>query len=257
MNLNIIRNVIAEQWRLFEQEYNSYTSSDIDILNEVNEYLRQRSGKRLRPLLLLLSNAGADTQRATKYAVAMEMLHNASLMHDDVVDDDDMRRGQESVKGRWGNQVAVLCGDYYLATVMSILSEMRDEKALRLVNDTVITMSAGELLQQQYIHSGNLDEKLYFDIIFRKTAVLMQTCCTLGNEGLHLFGGYFGTAFQLRDDVMDYDESGSMLKPSVEVLRSKLSEQVNFAIAELDKQQPSPCIDALRSLTLQLLVCNE
>ena len=251
-----IRQVVANEFALFEQEYQRTTFSSVQLMQEVNDYVDRRSGKRLRPLLVLLCNGGMDTPRAVRLAAAVEILHSASLMHDDVVDMSTERRGQDSVNGRWGNQVAVLCGDYYLSRVMAILNDLNDPSASALVDETVKTMCEGELLQLQYQSDHKFDSSRYMDIIYRKTGALMTTCCELGNPALKQYGVCFGTAFQLRDDLLDYDSDDASTLPPKEFLLSELHRMVEGAVASLDKMTPSVYINALKELACNLLDVN-
>ena len=248
-----IRQVVADEFKLFEQEYHRNTYSTIGLMQEVNNYVDSRSGKRMRPLLVLLCNGGRDNVRASRLAAAMEMLHSASLMHDDVVDMSTERRGQDSVNGRWGNQVAVLCGDFYLARVMMIMNELNDDDATRIVADTVKTMCEGELLQQQYLMQHRFDNSQYMDIIYRKTGALMTACCQLGDPRLRQYGVCFGTAFQVRDDLLDYESDDNSVLPPKEFLEQELKRLIDEAVAELDAFEPSVYINALRHLAHNLL----
>lgn len=177
-----------------------------------------RTGKMLRPRLTLLAAAtlGDDhlnSRRTLLLAVAVEMLHNASLLHDDVIDRADTRRGIPSVNARWGNPVAVLVGDYLLAQIMNLLDEVDDRDATRLINSTVIQMVQSELLQQETAVSGQqtadsnnrqqLTASRYLAVIDGKTARLFATACALGNPLYEDFGLHYGRLFQMRDDIAD------------------------------------------------------
>ena len=218
MTLTKLIQPVQSHFDLFQKEYQRRTHSSVPLLNEVEEYLSQFPGKRLRPLLVLLAAEACGTMSNKHIVVAtiVEMLHNATLMHDDVVDESPLRRGHDSVSHHWGNQVAVLCGDYYLAQTMSALHEINDDNATRIVNNAVRTMCEGELKQ---LASANhpLDVDTYIDIIGCKTASLLSACCELGachigctndspyREALRNFGYHYGIVFQIRDDIHDTD----------------------------------------------------
>ena len=253
MTQNEIRQVVADQFRLFEEEYHRHTYSGVQLMQEVNDYVDRRSGKRLRPLLLLLADGGRDIVRASRLAAAMEMLHSASLMHDDVVDESTERRGQESVNGHWGNAVAVLCGDYYLSRVMNIMNELDEKEATRIVNNVVKEMCEGELIQQQYLRGGVFDKGSYMDVIYKKTAVLMRSCCELGNPLLREFGEHFGMAFQLRDDLMDYGTEETKTLPPLKELQAAFEQRIEAAVDSLSKLPETPYTKALKHLALNLL----
>ena len=190
-------------------------------LNEVHdEYLRRmtgdlspltyatrRNGKMLRPRMLLAAAATLGdnhfhSRRTLLLAVAVEMLHNASLLHDDVIDHADTRRGQPSVNALWGNSTAVLVGDYCLAQIMQLLDEVDDRDATRLLNRTVIDMVKAELLAQE-VAGNRPSANTYLDIIDGKTARLFATACALGNPAYEDYGLHYGRLFQLRDDLAD------------------------------------------------------
>ena len=179
------------------------------LLREVEHYAASRTGKMLRPRMLLAAAAtlGDDvlnSRRTLLLAVAVEMLHNASLLHDDVIDNDLQRRGQPSVNARYGNATAVLVGDYLLAQIMHILDEVDDRDATRRINQTVIAMTEAELLAQETLKkSNNQTIKQYLSIIDGKTARLFATAAALGNPACEEFGLHYGRLFQLRDDITD------------------------------------------------------
>lgn len=185
---------------------------DETALQSVLEHVTSRTGKMLRPRLTLLAAATIgdehlDERRTLLLATAVEMLHNASLLHDDVIDTADTRRGQPSVNARWGNATAVLVGDWLLAQIMRLLDEVDDRSATRLVNRTVIEMVEAELLQQQVQTTHEtplpLTPATYLKIVDGKTARLFATACALGNPLYEDFGLHYGRLFQMRDDITD------------------------------------------------------
>ena len=181
-------------------------------LPSVIDHITSRRGKMLRPRLTLIAAATLgdehlDERRTLLLATAVEMLHNASLLHDDVIDTADTRRGQPSVNARWGNATAVLVGDWLLAQIMRLLDEVDDRSATRLVNRTVIEMVEAELLQQQVQTTHEtpmpLTPATYLKIVDGKTARLFATACALGNPLYEDFGLHYGRLFQMRDDLAD------------------------------------------------------
>lgn len=211
-----IQNTIKEEFELVQKRYHDCLFCEIPLLNDVSEYILQRNGKMLRPTLLLLSaatNPGYLTKEQTiQLATAVEVLHNSTLLHDDVVDEDDYRRGRESVKHRFSNQIAVLVGDFYLAQCMSLIHDSNDKHAVSIISKVVAEMSKGELLQQQILNEGECTDQTYLEIIYRKTASLMSACCQIGNEKLAAFGKHYGMAFQLRDDINDTENRPNTIK---------------------------------------------
>lgn len=184
------------------------------LLREVEHYATARSGKMLRPRMLLAAAAtlGEEvfaSRRTLLMAVCVEMLHNASLLHDDVIDHAVQRRGQPSVNARWSNSVAVIAGDHLLAQVMQLLDEADDRDATRLINRTVVAMTESELLQQESMSlTHRLDDPTtYLRIIDGKTARLFATASALGNPAYEDFGLHYGRLFQLRDDMADGEDN--------------------------------------------------
>ncbi len=183
------------------------TLGDGRLLHSIEDHISSRLGKMLRPQLLLaaaatLGDQVLNSRRTLLLAVAVEMLHNASLLHDDVVDRADQRRGQPSVNSLWGNAATVLAGDYLLSQVMAILHEVDDADAARRINRTVQTMVQSELLQLEAA-AKPLSADTYLKIIDGKTASLFATACALGNPQYEAFGLHYGRLFQLRDDQAD------------------------------------------------------
>ena len=188
------------------------THGDGQLLRQVEQYATARQGKMLRPRLTLLAAATLGdevlhSRRTLLLATCVEMLHNASLLHDDVIDHATQRRGQPSVNTRWNSSIAVLVGDYHLAQIMTLLDEVNDADASRLINRTVISMVEAELLQQEILSGLEMTEERYLKIIDGKTASLFSTACALGNPAYAEFGLHYGRIFQLRDDIVDGEDT--------------------------------------------------
>ena len=196
------------------QEYlERITRGNGALLREVENYAATRTGKMLRPRMLLstaatLGHETFNSRRTLLLAVTVEMLHNASLLHDDVIDNDLQRRGQPSVNARYGNATAVLVGDYLLAQIMNLLDEVDDIDATRRINKTVLSMTEAELMAQELLKQPNsLTAKQYLTIIDGKTAQLFATAAALGNPEYENYGLHYGRLFQLRDDIADGDNN--------------------------------------------------
>lgn len=194
-----------------EQVYSEYqrriTHGNSDLLRQVGAHIAAYGGKMLRPRMLLLAAdtlGQGESERTLRLAVCIEMLHNASLLHDDVIDRADTRRGQPSVNSHWSNAIAVLAGDYLLAQVMHLLDEVGDDNATRLVNDTVVSMVEAEMLAQE---NPQIDSSTYLRIIDGKTANLFALAAELGNPSYREYGLHYGRLFQLRDDVADGEDN--------------------------------------------------
>ena len=191
---------------------NRMTRGDIGLLQQVEQYVTAHDGKMLRPRLTLLAAATLgeehlNSRRTMLLATAVEMLHNVSLLHDDVIDQADERRSKPSVNARWGNSVAVLAGDYLLAQIMNLLDEIDNREASQRINKTVMAMVEAELLAQEVAQGQKLDAETYLRIIDGKTARLFATAAALGNPAYEDFGLHFGRLFQLRDDIDDGEAS--------------------------------------------------
>lgn len=211
--MNLEAKTIEEHLKAVQAEYlRRMTGGEGDLLRQVEDYTAGRTGKMLRPRMLLaaaatLGNDRLASRRTLLLAVAVEMLHNASLLHDDVIDHDLTRRGQPSVNARWNNSIAVLVGDYHLVSIMQLLSEIGDSDITRCFIDTVKTMVEAELLQQQVasrqLPTDNNQLSTYLRIIDGKTANLFALAAELGNPACRDYGLHYGRLFQLRDDLSD------------------------------------------------------
>lgn len=263
MTIEQIRKPVTDEYNQFCEEYRRRTTTNVELLDQVVEYLGQFPGKQLRPLLVLLSAKACQhlTPEHIKLATAVEMLHNASLMHDDVVDESDSRRNRDSVRRRWSNQVAVLCGDFFLAQVMSILQEINCTQASETLSQTVAVMCQGELMQLASIHK-EIKESSYINIIGSKTASLMSTCCQFGAlafgsqqndeyvKALSQFGYHYGIAFQIRDDINDFNNDHDVALPKGASAQALIDEHVQKAQQALDVLPDSEAKRTLLALVL-------
>lgn len=222
------------------QEYlRRIRSGEGKLLREVEDFVSARPGKMLRPQLTLLSadtRGEASSRRTLLLATAVEMLHNASLLHDDIIDHADTRRGQPSVNARWNTAVAVLVGDFFLAQVMRILDEVNEPETTRRMYETVEAMVEAELLAQEVVGSGLRavsSEETYLKIIDGKTARLFATACALGNPEYEEFGLHYGRLFQLQDDLADgeaneyTDELIRQEKVALDAIKHRLTIPIN------------------------------
>ncbi len=262
MTIEQLQLPILEEFRLFRQEYGRRTESEVPLLGEVESYLNTTSGKQLRPLLVLLSAKACGTmaEHHILLAAAVELLHNATLMHDDVVDESDERRGNDSIRHRWGNAAAVLCGDYFLAQVMTVLHDVGGEKPSTIVNETVRRMCAGELKQLSILKSGQVKLEDYLDIIGSKTAQLMSACCELGacrntengdetyQQIMQEFGYNYGLAFQICDDMTDQQDCHDIGFPEGVQPQQLLDQYAGRALSLLAQLPESPAREMLGQL---------
>jgi octaprenyl-diphosphate synthase len=221
-----IRRPIAEDLVTFKQYFAAALKTDNPLLSDVNEYIVQASGKKLRPIITLLSArlCGQITDAAYYAALAMELLHNASLIHDDVVDDTNERRGRSSINARWTNKVAVLSGDYMLSNALICGTKTEKLAILKSTARIGMELSDGELLQLTNMQKTEISEGDYFKVIRKKTALLFATCAEVGaissdaspaaQKQLFIFGEYLGICFQIKDDIFDYYSGIEIGKPT-------------------------------------------
>jgi octaprenyl-diphosphate synthase len=220
--LSEITQPIKSELETFNQIFRDSLRSRVGLVDLVTRYIIRQKGKKIRPLLVLLSAkvCGGINERSYRGAVLVEMLHTATLVHDDVVDNADKRRGLWSINKVFKNKIAVLMGDYLLSKGLLIAMEGKDYDFLEVITNTVKQMSEGELLQIQKTRKLDIDEATYFRVISDKTASLIQTCCTIGamsatSNPEHIsamgeFGKNLGISFQIRDDILDYEGSLSI-----------------------------------------------
>lgn len=242
--LSIIREPITAELSDFIRMFNHSLEHENGLLQQALDHIRQRAGKRMRPILILLMarNYGSVTDVTQHAAVGLELLHTASLVHDDVVDESRERRGQESVNALYDNKVAVLVGDYILSTALLNVSYTHSEKIVRYLAELGRTLSDGEILQLSSIDNEEISEETYYNIIKNKTAVLFEACSAIGAlsagasdeevERAKLFGRQLGIIFQIRDDIFDYyNDEKEIGKPTGnDMTEGKLTLPVIYAL---------------------------
>ena len=255
-DLSMISRPIAEELGCFETFFGQEMSAQSQPLAAILAHVKSRNGKQLRPMLVLLCAKMLGEVNETTYRAAtfVEMLHTATLIHDDVVAESDSRRGLASVNAEWDNQTAVLAGDYLLAKAMLLMARPDTYNLLNEMLRTAASMSEGELVQNQK-RGEKLCEADYLDIITRKTAVLLRACCVAGAMSVGTdeptlqrvsdFGLHLGIVFQMRDDILD-DESPEC----VAYAKALIDHHLEMALSHLDALPVSVCRDALRELTV-------
>lgn len=241
--LSIIKEPISSELADFIALFNQSLSHTDGMLSQVLDHIRQRAGKRMRPMLILLmaKNFGQITSATQHAAVGLELLHTASLVHDDVVDESAERRGQASVNKVFDNKVAVLVGDYILSTALLQVSFTHSEEIVRYLAELGRTLSNGEILQLSNIQNQEISENVYYQVIKQKTAALFEACAALGAlsagadeaniESARRFGQNLGIIFQIRDDIFDYYNLGEIGKPTGnDMAEGKLTLPVIYAL---------------------------
>ena len=224
--LKLIQQPIGADLNDFIALFNSALTHSDKLLSEVLNHIRQRGGKRMRPILMLLlaKNYGQVSPTTLHSAVGLELLHTASLVHDDVVDESGERRGQASVNATYNNKVAVLIGDYLLSTALLHVAYTKNDTIIQNLAELGRTLARGEILQLSNIQNTVISEDVYYDVIKMKTAALFESCAGIGAmsagasqqevENAKLFGQNLGIIFQIRDDIFDYYESKEIGKPT-------------------------------------------
>ena len=230
--MELAKKVISKELALFEVHFREAMKSRVALLDRIMQYIVRRKGKQLRPMFVLLSaKLGGDINESSYRAASLvELLHTATLVHDDVVDEAGERRGFFSINALWKNKIAVLVGDYLLSKGLLLSLDNKDHRVLQLLSTAVRLMSEGELLQLEKSRKLNLDEKIYYEIIGGKTASLLASSCAAGAsttfenedaiEKMRLFGEKVGMAFQIKDDLFDYS-SEAIGKPTGNDIKEK------------------------------------
>ncbi|MEB2353825.1 MAG: polyprenyl synthetase family protein [Ignavibacteriales bacterium] len=235
--------------------------SDVGIVDLVARYIIRQKGKKIRPILVLLSAkiSGGITERTFRGANLVELLHTATLIHDDVVDNADKRRGIWSINAIFKNKVAVLMGDYLLSRGLMISVEGKDYDFLKVITEAVKRMSEGELLQIQKTRKLDIDEETYFKVISDKTASLLETCCLIGAmsttddskciEAMRQFGHSLGMAFQIRDDILDYEGTTNLIGKPVggDIKEKKITLPLIYALNKVSKSEAARIKSVLKN----------
>lgn len=245
--LSIIKAPIEADLQEFRRLFQNTLEHSDGLLSSALAHIRQRTGKQMRPMLTLLAakNYGEISQVTQYAAVALELLHTASLVHDDVVDESSERRGVPSLNASYNNKVAVLVGDYILSTCLLNVSFTRNHRILYFLSELGRTLAAGEILQLQNINNQDVSEDAYYQVIRQKTASLFETCSSMGAlsvgasdedvEQAKIFGHNLGMIFQIRDDIFDYFDSSEIGKPTGNDMREgKLTLPVIYALNHSD-----------------------
>ena len=227
-SLEEIRSLVSEEWSLLDQEIEKQLSSDIELINNISQYIVNSGGKRIRPLIVLLSAracGASDLDRIVKAAAMIEFIHTATLLHDDVVDNSDSRRGIKTAHQSFGNESTILVGDFLYSRAFQIMVQINHMGIMEVMSDATNTIAEGEVLQ--LINSGNpkINKEQYLEVIYRKTGKLFEAAMVVGGllsnqsqtvlNTLQLFGKELGMAYQIVDDVLDYSSSFEIMGKDV------------------------------------------
>lgn len=268
--LDKIKEPINDDLKRFEPYFKEHMSTPVSLLNVITNYIFRRKGKQLRPMIVFLS-AGLNGKISNETYVAagmIELLHTATLIHDDVVDEAYERRGFFSINALWRSKVAVLVGDYLLSRGLLVAIENNQFELLKVMSEAVKAMSEGELLQIERSRKMNIDEATYFEIISKKTASLIASCCANGaiSAGasadnvaqMKLFGEYLGIAFQIRDDLFDYQPSGVIGKPTGnDIKEKKLTLPLIYSLSQVEPSERKRILNLIRKHSKKSATINE
>tara|TARA_B100000795_G_scaffold81198_1_gene58417 strand:- start:1063 stop:2040 length:978 start_codon:yes stop_codon:yes gene_type:complete len=259
--VELIKLPIKNEMELFEKKFSNLMISKVSLLNRITHYVVNRKGKQMRPMFVFLSakiiSSEIVSDKVFRAASIIELIHTATLIHDDIVDSSNMRRGFFSLNALWKNKIAVLVGDFLLSKGMLLCIDNDDFDLLKIISNSVKDMSEGELLQIEKARKLDIDEQTYFDIITKKTASLIASCCALGaaasngsNEKIEFFrklGEKVGIAFQLKDDLFDYG-SKKIGKPiGVDLKEKKLTLPIIYAINNSSKLKKRWLINSIKN----------
>ncbi len=256
-----IKQPIAFEMELFEQKFQLSMSSKVALLNRITHYIVNRKGKQMRPMFVFLvakmvSN-GEVSERTFRGASVIELIHTATLVHDDVVDDSNRRRGFFSINALWKNKIAVLIGDYLLSKGLLLSIDNNDFDLLKIISVAVREMSEGELLQIEKARKLDITEDVYYEIIRQKTATLIAACCSLGAasvkpesshvETMRKFGELIGMSFQIKDDLFDYSDDQIGKPTGIDIKEQKMTLPLIYVLNQASKKDKKWLINSIKN----------
>ncbi|WP_036823763.1 polyprenyl synthetase family protein [Polaribacter sp. Hel1_85] len=258
--VELIKLPISNEMELFEKKFKDSMLSKVPLLNRITYYIVRRKGKQMRPMFVFLvakmvSDGGFD-ERTYRGASVVELIHTATLVHDDVVDESNRRRGFFSVNALWKNKIAVLVGDFLLSKGLLLSIDNEDFDLLKLISIAVREMSEGELLQIEKARKLDITEAIYFDIIRKKTATLIAACCGIGAasvganndtvQQMRKFGEYIGIAFQIKDDLFDYSDEKIGKPTGIDIKEQKMTLPLIYTLNNCSKKEKSWLINSIK-----------
>ena len=259
LSINNIKKPIAADIDVFEEKFKASMQSSVPLLDRITHYIVKRKGKQIRPMFVFFaaSICGGINESTHRGAALVELLHTASLVHDDVVDNSYQRRGFFSINALWKNKIAVLVGDYLLSKGLLLSIDNNDFKLLRIVSDAVKQMSEGELMQIEKVRRMDIGEPVYYEVIRQKTASLIASCCACGAasagasdeviEKMRLFGEKIGIAFQIKDDMFDFgtDDVGKPL--GIDIKEKKVTLPLIYSLANATSAEKKRIINLVKN----------
>ncbi len=259
-HLKEIRTPIAEHIALFEKKFRQSMKSKVPLLDTITRYIYKRKGKQMRPMFVFFAAGICGTINDSSYRAAslIELLHTATLVHDDVVDDSNVRRGYFSINALWKNKIAVLVGDYLLSRGLLLALENNEFDLLKIVSNATREMAEGELLQIEKARRLDIKEEVYFEIIRKKTASLIASCCAAGAQStgadtetikkMHQIGEYVGIAFQIKDDLFDYQDNKLIGKPNgIDIKEQKMTLPLIYMLNNTNGREKRSVINVVKN----------
>jgi octaprenyl-diphosphate synthase len=260
-----IKQPILAEMELFEKKFYESMSSKVALLNRITYYIVNRKGKQMRPMFVFLTakmvSDGIVNERTFRGASVIELIHTATLVHDDVVDDSNRRRGFFSINALWKNKIAVLVGDFLLSKGLLLSIDNNDFDLLKIISVAVREMSEGELLQIEKARRLDITEDIYYEIIRQKTATLIAACCSLGAcsvlpenkevvERMRKFGELIGMAFQIKDDLFDYTEEAIGKPTGIDIKEQKMTLPLIYTLNTCSSKEKSWLINSIKNHNL-------
>lgn len=255
-----IKQPILKEMELFEEKFKESMVSQAPLLNRITYYIVRRKGKQMRPMFVFLVakmvSDGKFDERTYRGAAIVELIHTATLVHDDIVDDSNQRRGFFSINALWKNKIAVLVGDYLLSKGLLLSIDNDDFDLLKLISIAVREMSEGELLQIEKARKLDITEEVYFEIIRKKTATLIAACCGIGAasvgsdeetiQKMRQFGEYIGIAFQIKDDLFDYTDDKIGKPTGIDIKEKKMTLPLIYTLNNCSKKEKNWIINSVK-----------
>ena len=262
---------IEYEMELFEKKFQLSMYSKVSLLNRITHYVVNRKGKQMRPMFVFLIakmfNNGDVNDRTYRGASVIELIHTATLVHDDVVDESNKRRGFFSINALWKNKIAVLVGDFLLSKGLLLSIDNSDFDLLKIISTAVREMSEGELLQIEKARKLDITESVYFEIIRKKTATLIAACCEMGSqsvmapktevENMRQFGEYIGMAFQIKDDLFDYGTQKIGKPTGIDIKEQKMTLPLIHTLNNCSKKEKKWVVNSIKNYNTDKVRVNE
>ena len=266
-----IKEPIKEEMEVFEKKFKTSMMSEISLLNRITFFIVKRKGKQIRPMFVLLvakllGNEKVN-ERSYRGAALIELIHTATLVHDDIVDDSYKRRGFFSINTLWKNKIAVLVGDYLFSKGLLLSVDNKDFDLLKIISKVVKEMSEGELLQLEKSRDFEITENIYYEIIRKKTAVLIASCCSIGAtsvmssqsdiDKIYEFGELLGMIFQIKDDLFDYTNKMIGKPTGIDLREKKITLPLIYAINSVDRKEKKWIINSIKNHNKEKKIINK